>query len=167
MRGFPSPSVSLKSYHPSGIRASKNPCGRHGRPEVRFGATSQCGGSTVRRFRPFRRLRFRTLRPPGVLILWRNPWVRALFLFLGWYVRFIHIHRPRGRCNTKHPPKGALEGITYLTEWQGYGRANLPVSRILFRQPSVSTASGCRLSVPTASMPSASNLHVFNGYQFR
>ena len=38
---------------------------------------------TVRRLRPCLRRRDRTLRPPGVLIRARNPWVLARFLFRG------------------------------------------------------------------------------------
>lgn len=39
--------------------------------------------------RPLARRRFSTRRPPLVAILARNPWVRARFNALGWYVRFI------------------------------------------------------------------------------
>jgi len=49
--------------------------------------------ATVRYFdsrvRPLRR-RAATMRRPALLDMRaRNPWVRALFRFFGWYVRFI------------------------------------------------------------------------------
>jgi len=40
----------------------------------------------VKRRRPFARRRLRTRRPPGVLIRFRNPWVRLRRIRLGWYV---------------------------------------------------------------------------------
>ena len=49
----------------------------------RRAAAARYEDETVRRLRPFRRRRDRTLRPPGVLIRARNPWVLARFLFRG------------------------------------------------------------------------------------
>jgi len=43
---------------------------------------------TDSRLRPFRRRAWSTFRPPGLLILARNPWVRLRGIRLGWYVRF-------------------------------------------------------------------------------
>lgn len=40
------------------------------------------------RLRPLARRRERTLRPPGVFIRARKPWVRLRLMLLGWYVRF-------------------------------------------------------------------------------
>ncbi len=42
---------------------------------------------TVSLLRPFSRRALRTLRPPGVRMRARNPWLLLRFLFLGWYVR--------------------------------------------------------------------------------
>lgn len=52
------------------------------------------GGQTVpfqalRRLRPFARRRRRMARPLGVAMRTRKPWLRALFILLGWYVLFI------------------------------------------------------------------------------
>ncbi len=41
------------------------------------------------RFRPLRLRLARTLRPPTVAFRARNPWVRFLLKFLGWYVLFM------------------------------------------------------------------------------
>jgi hypothetical protein len=41
------------------------------------------GMETVSRLRPFARLRLRTLRPPGVAMRARNPWVRLRRVLLG------------------------------------------------------------------------------------
>jgi len=47
------------------------------------------------RLRPFR-LRLASIRrPPTVALRARNPWVRFLRKFFGWYVRFIAIPRPQ------------------------------------------------------------------------
>jgi hypothetical protein len=43
----------------------------------------QRGPVGVRRFRPFRRRALSTLRPPGVDIRARNPWVLRRYAFLG------------------------------------------------------------------------------------
>ena len=50
-----------------------------------FSATPEEGfpPQTVRRFRPFRRLALRTLRPPGELIRSKKPWTLFRFLRLG------------------------------------------------------------------------------------
>ena len=40
-------------------------------------------------FLPRARRLFRTLRPPFVAILARNPWVRLRLITLGWNVRFM------------------------------------------------------------------------------
>ena len=42
------------------------------------------GMVTVSRLRPLSRRRFSTLRPPGVAIRARNPWVRLRRRLLGW-----------------------------------------------------------------------------------
>lgn len=59
---------------------------------------------TERRSRPFRRRRDRTLRPPGVCMRLRNPWVRRRLLLWGWYVRFttISFAEPGFDCRTKY-----------------------------------------------------------------
>ena len=41
---------------------------------------------TVNRLRPLALLRFRIFMPPLERILALKPWVRALFILLGWYV---------------------------------------------------------------------------------
>jgi hypothetical protein len=43
---------------------------------------------TVSSALPFALLAARTLRPPAVFILARNPWTLERCLFLGWYVIF-------------------------------------------------------------------------------
>jgi hypothetical protein len=56
-------------------------------------ATSTCAagvaGYGVSLARPFARRRLITRRPAFVAIRARNPCVRARFILLGWYVRFI------------------------------------------------------------------------------
>lgn len=43
----------------------------------------------LKRFRPLARRRLITCRPAFEAILARKPWVRFLFSFFGWYVRFM------------------------------------------------------------------------------
>ena len=43
----------------------------------------------VSRFLPFKSLRFKIARPPGVFFLARNPHFRFRFMLDGWYVRLI------------------------------------------------------------------------------
>ena len=45
--------------------------------------------TTVNRFLPLALRRLSTLRPPGVSIRAKKPWVLFRFRLLGWYVRFI------------------------------------------------------------------------------
>ena len=49
-------------------------------------------GYALRRFLPFKRLRFNTLRPSAVFIRLRKPWTLLRCLFLGWYVMNIALH---------------------------------------------------------------------------
>ena len=60
-----------------------------GRPEATHGRPGRPGYSplTVRRFRPFARRRFRTIRPFLVLIRTRKPCARRRRRLFGWNVR--------------------------------------------------------------------------------
>jgi len=82
---------------------------------------------TDRRFLPFARLFLMTLRPPGELILLRNPCVRARLRFLGWYVRFMNVHHPLTGTQ-KNAPVEAVEDDTttsrhaQASNWLEYNR---------------------------------------------
>ena len=54
-----------------------------------------------RDFRPFLRLRAKTLLPPTEDILERKPCLFFIFLLLGWYVRFIISPKLAGESTKK------------------------------------------------------------------
>lgn len=58
---------------------------------------------TVRRLRPFIRLRRKTSRPPRVFIRARNPCFLSRLIRLGWYVRFIPT--APGKPNSSEAPR--------------------------------------------------------------
>lgn len=90
----------------------------------RSGAPAAVRGQEVRTFldsaealyalsflRPWRRRRFRILRPPGVAMRWRNPCRRARTRLLGWKVRFIaHAsnRKKKGRRSEQPPLRAPI-----------------------------------------------------------
>jgi hypothetical protein len=75
---------------------------------------AQRGPVGVSRCRPLKRRAFRTLRPPGLAMRMRNPWVLRRYAFLGWYVRLMAalLHEP-----SRNHVRGHQGGHSRTAEW--------------------------------------------------
>jgi hypothetical protein len=86
----------VDAHDPDLGEAAFRPHGGEPAPSTQRALVAQRGPVGVSRWRPFRRRALRTLRPPGVAMRTRKPWVLRRYAFLGWYVRLMAalLHEP-------------------------------------------------------------------------